>query len=96
MQTWTLGKTSVTRIEEQVGPNDSTADNFLAGLVRERFMAHAPWMVPVHYDPAGDKLITSNHSWLIRTGQHTTRPVARGEGTARSSHRRVPPGRCGA
>jgi glyoxylase-like metal-dependent hydrolase (beta-lactamase superfamily II) len=34
-------------------------------------MAHAPWMVPVHYDPAEDKLITSNHSWLIRTGQHT-------------------------
>ena len=71
MQTWTLGGTTVTRIEEQVGPNDSTAEQFLAGLVRERFAAHLPWMAPTHYDPAGDKLITSNHSWLIRTGRHT-------------------------
>lgn len=71
MQTWTLGGTTVTRIEEQVGPNDSTADQFLAGLVRERFAAHESWMAPVHYDPLHDKLITSNHSWLIRTGRHT-------------------------
>ncbi|NBS58012.1 MAG: MBL fold metallo-hydrolase [Betaproteobacteria bacterium] len=71
MQTWTLGGTTVTRIEEQVGPNDSTAEQFLAGLVRERFAAHLPWMAPTHYDPASDKLITSNHSWLIRTGRHT-------------------------
>ncbi|MCX7159131.1 MAG: MBL fold metallo-hydrolase, partial [Proteobacteria bacterium] len=71
MQTWTLGGTTVTRIEEQVGPNDSTAEQFLAGLVRERFAAHLPWMAPTHYDPASDKLITSNHSWLIRTERHT-------------------------
>lgn len=71
MQTWTLGSTTITRIEEQVGPNDSTADFFLPDLVRERFAKHAPWMIPVHYDPASDKLITSNHSWLIRTGTHT-------------------------
>ena len=71
MQTWNVGKATVTRIEEQVGPNDSPAASFLPGLVRERFEAHYPWMVPTHYDPASDKLITSNHSWLIRTGRHT-------------------------
>ena len=71
MQTWTIGATTVTRIEEQVGPNDSTVESFLSGVVRERFDRHLPWMVPVHFDPAADKLITSNHSWLIRTNHHT-------------------------
>src|SRR3954469_13337376 len=71
MQTWMIGNTSVTRIEEQVGPNDSPAGAFLPDLVRERVVPHLPWLVPVHYDPATDKLITSNHSWLIRTDRHT-------------------------
>jgi len=44
MQTWTIGNTTVTRIEEQVGPNDSTVDGFLSGVVRERFDRHLPWM----------------------------------------------------
>src|SRR5215475_9384980 len=71
MQTWMIGNTSVTRIEEQVGPNDMPAASFLPDLVRERFERHLSWMVPVHYDPANDNLITSNHSWLIRTDRHT-------------------------
>src|SRR4051794_37698432 len=69
MLTWMIGNTSVTRIEEQVGPNDLPAGAFLPGLVRERFERHFPWLVPTHYIPETDKLITSNHSWLIRTGR---------------------------
>jgi glyoxylase-like metal-dependent hydrolase (beta-lactamase superfamily II) len=71
MQTWMIGNTEVTRIEEQVGPNDLPAGSFLPDLVRERFDKHVPWLAPVHYNPDGDKLITSNHSWLIRTDRHT-------------------------
>lgn len=71
MQTWTIGGATVTRIEEQVGPNDVVAGEFLPGLVRERFEKHLSWMVPVHYNPARDRLITSNHSWLIRIGGRT-------------------------
>ncbi|PXW25761.1 MBL fold metallo-hydrolase [Paraburkholderia caballeronis] len=71
MQTWLIGTTTVTRIEEQIGPNDTPAGSFLPALDRERFAQHFPWMVPTHYDPVNDKLITSNHSWLIRTGTHT-------------------------
>ena len=71
MQTWTIGGATVTRIEEQVGPNDVVAGEFLHGLVRERFEKHLSWMVPVHYNPARDRLITSNHSWLIRIGGRT-------------------------
>lgn len=68
IQTWTIGGAAVTRIEEQVGPNDVVAGKFLVDLVRERFEKHLSWMVPTHYDPARDRLITSCHSWLIRIG----------------------------
>lgn len=69
--TWSIGSVSVTRIEEQVAPNDSAAGHFLPDLVRERFERHLGWMVPAHYDPKLDRLITSNHSWLIRAGGRT-------------------------
>ncbi len=70
-QTWKIGDATVTRIEEQVGPNDVAAGQFLPDIVRSRFEQHLSWMVPVHYDPARDRLITSCHSWLIRTGSRT-------------------------
>jgi glyoxylase-like metal-dependent hydrolase (beta-lactamase superfamily II) len=68
IQTWAIGGASVTRVEEQVGPNDAAAGQFLPDLVRERFEKHLPWLVPLHYDPARDRLITSCHSWLVRIG----------------------------
>ena len=71
IQTWTIGGAAVTRIEEQVGPNDIVAGDFLVDLVRERFEKHLSWMVPTHYDPARDRLITSCHSWLIRIDGRT-------------------------
>jgi glyoxylase-like metal-dependent hydrolase (beta-lactamase superfamily II) len=70
-QTWKVGAAIVTRIEEQVGPNDAAASGFIPDIVRERFEKHYPWMVPTHYDPARDRLITSCHSWLIRSGGRT-------------------------
>jgi glyoxylase-like metal-dependent hydrolase (beta-lactamase superfamily II) len=70
-QTWRVGAATVTRVEEQVGPNDLPAGQFLPDLDRARFESHYPWLVPTHYDPVHDKLITSNHSWLIRTGTLT-------------------------
>lgn len=85
VQTWRIGAATVTRIEEQVGPNDAPAGSFLPDLDRALLERHLPWLVPTHYDPAHDKLITSNHSWLIRTegltilldtcaGNHKERP----------------------
>jgi len=71
MQTWTIGSSTVTRIGEQIGPSDFVAASFLPQLVRDRFEPHLSWLVPTHYDPARDRLITSNHAWLVRTGRHT-------------------------
>jgi len=70
-QTWTIGSVSVTRVEEQVGPNDTPAGQFLPDLDRHVLERHLGWLVPAHYDPVTDRLLTSNHSWLIRTPHHT-------------------------
>ncbi|TFY96969.1 MBL fold metallo-hydrolase [Ramlibacter rhizophilus] len=70
-QTWRVGAATITRVEEQVGPNDLPAGQFLPELDRSRFARHLPWLVPTHYDLESDRLITSNHSWLIRSGSLT-------------------------
>jgi glyoxylase-like metal-dependent hydrolase (beta-lactamase superfamily II) len=70
METWTIGATSITRIEEQVGPVGLPVDKFLVGFEREAFNRHLGWLVPDHFAPATDRMISSMHSWLIRTGRH--------------------------
>ena len=71
MTTWTIGAISVTRVEEQVGFASVPPEKYLAGLDRAVLARHLDWLVPNHYAPAQDRLITSVHSWLIRTRQHT-------------------------
>ena len=67
MNTWTVGSVSITRIEEQLGPGGRPVNQFLVGFEREVFNRHLDWMVPNHYAPELDRLISSMHSWLIRT-----------------------------
>jgi glyoxylase-like metal-dependent hydrolase (beta-lactamase superfamily II) len=69
--TWTFGDATVTRLEEQVGYASLPPEKFLDGFDRELLARHLDWLVPHHYSPADDRLITSIHSWLIRTGRHT-------------------------
>jgi glyoxylase-like metal-dependent hydrolase (beta-lactamase superfamily II) len=71
MQSWTIGDVAVTRIEEQVGFAGRPPEQYLDGFDRELLAPHLGWLVPHHYAPAEDRLITSIHSWLIRTPQHT-------------------------
>ena len=71
MQTWKIGSATVTRIEEMVAPTDVVVEKFLAGVDRERFKRHLDWMAPTYYDPQRDRFITSNHSWLVRSGGRT-------------------------
>jgi glyoxylase-like metal-dependent hydrolase (beta-lactamase superfamily II) len=42
----------------------------LVGIDRAALQAHLGWLVPHHYAPDHDRLITSVHSWLIRTKYH--------------------------
>jgi glyoxylase-like metal-dependent hydrolase (beta-lactamase superfamily II) len=68
---WNIGTVRVTRVEEQIGFASVPPEQYLAGLEREMLARHMSWLVPHHYSPEHDRLITSVHSWLIRTERHT-------------------------
>jgi len=69
--TWTIGSVTVTRIEEQLGFASRPPEQYLDGFDRDMLAQHLDWLVPHHYSPGHDRLITSIHSWLIRTDRHT-------------------------
>jgi glyoxylase-like metal-dependent hydrolase (beta-lactamase superfamily II) len=71
LATWTFGDATVTRVEEQVGFASLPPEKFLDGFDRALLARHLDWLVPHHYCVADDRLVTSIHSWLIRTGRHT-------------------------
>jgi glyoxylase-like metal-dependent hydrolase (beta-lactamase superfamily II) len=59
------------RIEEQLGFASRPPEQCLDGFERETLARHLHWLVPHHYSPEHDLLVTSIHSWLIRTAHHT-------------------------
>jgi glyoxylase-like metal-dependent hydrolase (beta-lactamase superfamily II) len=71
MTTWAIGSVTVTRIEELLGFANMRPEQYFVGFEREVLGRHLDWLVPNHYSPQHDRLITSVHSWLIRTGRHT-------------------------
>ena len=71
MSTWSVGPVSVTRIEEQLGFGSFPPEQYFSGFEREVLDRNLGWLVPNHYVPAENALITSVHSWLIRTPRHT-------------------------
>ncbi|QQS13147.1 MAG: MBL fold metallo-hydrolase [Rhodospirillales bacterium] len=70
MQDRMIGAVRVTRIEEMMGPG-FPADQFFPEFDAATFKAHEHWLAPRYFDPASGKLISSIHSWLVRTGRHT-------------------------
>ncbi len=71
MSPWRIGETTVTRIEEQLGYGSFPPEQYFAGFEREVLERNLGWLVPNHYVPSENMLITSVHSWLIRTPRHT-------------------------
>ena len=71
MATWKIGNVSVTRVGELLGDTSLPPEQFLVGFDRGMLERHRDWLVPNHYSPDHDRLITSVHSWLIRTERHT-------------------------
>ncbi len=70
MQDRHIGDVRVTRIEEQMGPGFPAKD-FFPEFEAETFAAEQAWLAPNYYEAASGKLVTSIHSWLLRTGKHT-------------------------
>jgi len=68
---WTIGTVRVTRVEEQLGFASFPPEQYLVPFERALLERHMSWLVPDHYSPAHNRLISSVHSWLIRTPRHT-------------------------
>jgi glyoxylase-like metal-dependent hydrolase (beta-lactamase superfamily II) len=71
VSTWTIGAVTVTRVEEQLGFASFPPEAYFTGFEREVLEEHLDWLEPNHYSRAANRLITSVHSWLIRTERHT-------------------------
>ena len=71
MTSWTLGETTITRIEEQLGFVNIPPDRYLIDFDRALLERHREWLVPNHYSFDADRFVTSVHSWLVRTAHHT-------------------------
>ena len=71
VKAWSVGAVSLTRIEEQIGFASFPPERYLVGFQRDLLERHLSWLVPDHYSPEHDRLVTSVHSWLIRTDRHT-------------------------
>jgi glyoxylase-like metal-dependent hydrolase (beta-lactamase superfamily II) len=67
---WRIGPATVTRIEEQLGPGSFPPDRYFTGFDRRVLKENLGWLAPNHYVPETDALITSVHSWLIKTPHH--------------------------
>jgi glyoxylase-like metal-dependent hydrolase (beta-lactamase superfamily II) len=70
MQDRQIGDVRVTRIEEQMGPGFPAKD-FFPEFDPETFGAEQNWLAPSYYQPESGRLVTSIHSWLVRTGKYT-------------------------
>ena len=70
MTTLNFGNTTVTRIEESLGPLFD-AHKFFPDFDLAAIEPHMHWFAPNHYTPETNKIIASMHSWLIRTPNHT-------------------------
>jgi glyoxylase-like metal-dependent hydrolase (beta-lactamase superfamily II) len=70
MQTWMIGTARITRIEEQLGAGSFPPDRYFTGFDPEVLQRHIDWLVPNHYLPRENVLVTSVHAWLIQTRHH--------------------------
>jgi glyoxylase-like metal-dependent hydrolase (beta-lactamase superfamily II) len=68
MATWTIGSVTVMRVEEQLGIAQVPCERYFQGFEREVLERHIGWLAPDHYSPEHDRVVTSVHSWLIRSG----------------------------
>jgi glyoxylase-like metal-dependent hydrolase (beta-lactamase superfamily II) len=70
MTNFTIGEFSVSRVEEVLGPGFQP-NQLLPDWNKAAIAPHLPWLVPNYYDPENDRIISSLHSWVIRTRHHT-------------------------
>ena len=70
MTTYSVGKATVTRIEETYQPVYDPKELF-AEFTDEISAEHKHWLAPNHYDLETRKVKLSVHSWLLQIGKQT-------------------------
>jgi glyoxylase-like metal-dependent hydrolase (beta-lactamase superfamily II) len=65
---WNIGSVEIHRIEEQLGIGSFPPERYFASYDADLMRQHLDWLVPNHFLPDQNAIITSVHSWLIRTG----------------------------
>jgi glyoxylase-like metal-dependent hydrolase (beta-lactamase superfamily II) len=79
-----IGDVQVTRVEEMVGPFVAPSDWFI-DFDEAELQRHLHWLAPRYYDLSSKRMISSIHSWVLRTprrvilidtctGNHKSRP----------------------
>jgi glyoxylase-like metal-dependent hydrolase (beta-lactamase superfamily II) len=71
VESWRIGSITIIRVPEQLGPSAVAPHIFFPDLDRDVIQRYREWLVPTFYSPQEDRLISSIHSWVIRTGRHT-------------------------
>jgi glyoxylase-like metal-dependent hydrolase (beta-lactamase superfamily II) len=65
-----VGEVEILRVEESLGrgfqPNALLPDWNPADIE-----PHLSWLAPTYYDPAADRIVSSIHSWVLKTRHHT-------------------------
>lgn len=65
-----IGEIQVLRVEESLGPGFQP-NLLLPDWSREAVAPDLHWVAPDYYDPVKDRLISSIHSWVLKTRHHT-------------------------
>jgi glyoxylase-like metal-dependent hydrolase (beta-lactamase superfamily II) len=66
----TIGNATIEKVEEICGTGFKPARMF-PNFDQEAFDAQTGWMVPDHVEADSDRLVSSVHSWIVKTGRHT-------------------------
>ena len=70
MTTHRIGDTTITRIEEQMGPG-FPANGLLPDWDPAILAEHGGWLAPNYYQPESGRFVSSIQSWVVKTKHHT-------------------------
>jgi glyoxylase-like metal-dependent hydrolase (beta-lactamase superfamily II) len=70
MNSVNIGALQIHRVEELCGAF-VTPEQFLTGLPEDAIARHRDWLLPTCIDAATGCMVTSVHTWVVRTAHHT-------------------------
>ena len=65
-----VGDVEILRVEESLG-HGFQPNVLLPDWNAKDIEPHLPWLAPTYYDPVADRVVSSIHSWVLKTQHHT-------------------------